>query len=45
MVKQVLRVFKWAVPIVLIAVIGLSSVYTVEEAVAALLQKRGGAGC
>ena len=31
MVKQVLRVFKWAVPIVLIAVIGLSSVYTVEE--------------
>ncbi|MGN0993798.1 MAG: FtsH protease activity modulator HflK [Butyricicoccus sp.] len=31
MVKQVLRVFKWVVPIVLIAVIGLSSVYTVEE--------------
>ena len=31
MVKQVLRVFKWVIPIVLIAVIGLSSVYTVEE--------------
>ena len=31
MVKQVLRVFKWVIPIVLIAVIGFSSVYTVEE--------------
>ena len=31
MVKQVLRVVKWIIPLLLIAVIGLSSVYTVEE--------------